>query len=106
RRVLLRAVAQRAALDCSTHPLTTNHEPLTTNQERTMTTATMQEKRVPNQKSGLGSRHGVKSEATALFRVKPGHAAELRAASKRFADFLKAAPFEGLQHIGLHYSRL
>lgn len=69
-------------------------------------TATMQDTRVPNKKSGLGSRHGVKSEATALFRVKPGHATELRAACKRFADFLKAAPFEGLQHIGLHYSRL
>ena len=37
---------------------------------------TMQETRVPNKKSGLGSRHGVKSEATALFRVKPGHADE------------------------------
>ena len=66
----------------------------------------MQETRVANKKSGLGAQHGVKSEATALFRVKPGHAAELRAACKRFADFLKAAPFEGLQHIGLHYSRL
>src|SRR5262245_21373185 len=67
---------------------------------------TMKDTRVPNQKSGLGARHGVKSEATALFRVKPGHAAELRAACQRFADFLKKAPFEGLQHIGLHYSRL
>lgn len=67
---------------------------------------TMQETRVPNQKSGLGSRHGVKSEATALFTVKPGHATELRAACERFAEFLKNAPFEGLQHIGLHYSRL
>jgi hypothetical protein len=67
---------------------------------------TMQETRVPNKKSGLGSRHGVKSEATALFRVKPGHADELRAACARFADFLKAAPMDGLQRIGLHYSRL
>ena len=50
---------------------------------------TMQAKRVPNQKSGLGAQHGVKSEATALFRVKPGHAAELRAASYRFAEYLK-----------------
>ena len=67
---------------------------------------TTQETRVPTKKSGRGAQHGVKSEATALFRVKPGHFAELRAACKRFADFLKAAPFEGLQHIGLHYSRL
>lgn len=67
---------------------------------------TLQQTRVANKKSGLGSRHGVKSEATALFRVKPGHADDLRAACQRFADFLKAAPFEGLQHIGLHYSRL
>jgi hypothetical protein len=68
--------------------------------------STTMQTRVPNKKSGLGSRHGVKSEATALFRVKPGHADELRAACARFADFLKAAPFEGLQHVGLHYSRL
>ena len=67
---------------------------------------TMQETRVPNKKSGLGARHGVRSEATALFTVKPGHAEELRAACARFAEFLKKAPFEGLQHIGLHYSRL
>src|SRR5215510_9854615 len=67
---------------------------------------TMQNTRVPNKKSGLGARHGVKSEATALFRVKPGHADELRAACRRFADFLKNAPFDGLQRIGLHYSRL
>jgi hypothetical protein len=67
---------------------------------------TMQETRVPNKKSGLGARHGLKSEATALFTVKPGHADELRAACQRFAEFLKNAPFEGLQHIGLHYSRL
>jgi len=66
----------------------------------------MQAKRVPNQKSGLGAQHGVKSEATALFRVKPGHAAELRAASYRFAEYLKTVPFEGLQSVGLHYSRL
>ena len=67
---------------------------------------TMQVPRVPNKKSGLGSRHGVKSEATALFNVKPGHEAELRAACQRFAQFLKDAPFEGLQRVGLHYSRL
>lgn len=67
---------------------------------------TMQGTRIANQKSGLGARHGVKSEATALFRVKPGHATELRAACQRFADMLKRAPFEALQHIGLHYSRL
>lgn len=67
---------------------------------------TMKDARVANQKSGLGAQHGVKSEATALFRIKPGHADELRAACRRFADFLKNAPLEGLQHVGLHYSRL
>jgi hypothetical protein len=70
-----------------------------------MSTAT-QATRVANPKSGLGSRHGVKSEATALFTVKPGHEAELRAACARFAEFLKRAPMDGLQRIGLHYSRL
>src|SRR5262245_11177339 len=68
--------------------------------------ATTQETRVPNPKSGLGNRHGVKSEATALFTVKPGHAEELRAACQRFAAKLKTAPFNVLQHIGLHYTRL
>src|SRR5262245_12665507 len=67
---------------------------------------TTQETRVPNAKSGLGARHGVKSEATALFTVKPGHAEELRAACRRFAAKLKTAPFDVLQRIGLHYTRL
>jgi hypothetical protein len=67
---------------------------------------TTQEPRIANKKSGLGARHGAKSEATALFTVKPGHADELRAACQRFAEFLKKAPFEALQHVGLHYSRL
>jgi hypothetical protein len=67
---------------------------------------TTQAPRIANQKSGLGARHGVKSEATALFRVKPGHADELRAACQRFAEFLKNSPLDGLQHVGLHYSRL
>ena len=68
--------------------------------------ATIQETRVPNPRSGLGARHGVKSEATALFTVRPGHEEELRAACRRFVAKLKTAPFDVLQHIGLHYTRL
>src|SRR5262245_17370521 len=67
---------------------------------------TTRETRGPNKKYGLGARHGVKSEAPEVVRVMHGHADERLAACKRFADFLKAAPFEGLQHVGLHYSRL
>ena len=67
---------------------------------------TMQEARVPNKRSGLGAQHGVHSEATALFRVKPGHADELRAACRRFVATLKNAPFKAIQTVGLHYTRL
>jgi hypothetical protein len=69
-------------------------------------TATIQDTRVSNKKSGLGNHHGVKSEATALLTVKPGHADELRAACQRFVAVLKKAPFKALQHFGLHYTRL
>jgi hypothetical protein len=60
---------------------------------------------VPTRKSGLGARHGVISEVSALLHVRPGRVEELRAACKRFETKLKGAPPALLQHFGLHYMR-
>lgn len=43
----------------------------------------------PNKKSGKGNSHGVVSELTTFFTVKPGHEEELRAACERFGRMLR-----------------
>jgi hypothetical protein len=43
-----------------------------------------------SKKSGKGTAHGVVSELTAFFAVKPGHEEQLRAACQRFAEVLQS----------------
>ena len=56
-------------------------------------------------KSGKGQRHGVVSEVSAYFHIKPGHADALRAAIDRFQGALHAAPAELIQRFGLQDMR-
>jgi hypothetical protein len=56
-------------------------------------------------KSGKGLRHGVASEVSAFFHVKPGHEAELRAACGRFHQRLTDAPLDFMQRFGLQDMR-
>jgi hypothetical protein len=58
-----------------------------------------------SKKSGKGLSDGHISELTALFEILPGHEQELRAAVKRFADFLRSAPAEETIKTGLRSSR-
>jgi hypothetical protein len=60
---------------------------------------------VLTKKSGKGQRHGVVSEVSAYFHVKPGHADELRAAIDRFQDRLHKAPPQLIQRFGLQDMR-
>ena len=60
---------------------------------------------VYDKKSGKGIRDGVVSELTAFFGVKPGHAAELKAAVERFADALRTIDPNATQRTGLRDSR-
>lgn len=57
-------------------------------------------------KSGKGLSHGVISELTAFFAVKPGHADELRAACERFNALLLNGDQKVIQKIGLRDTRL
>ena len=66
---------------------------------------TTEEQIVPTKKSGKGLRHGVASEVSAYFHVKPGHEAELRAACARFHSRLTSAPAEFMQRFGLQDMR-
>ena len=56
-------------------------------------------------KSGKGQRDGVISELFTLWDVKPGHEAELRAATERLANVLKNAPLELNVQTGLRDER-
>lgn len=59
-----------------------------------------------SKKSGKGIAHGVVSELTAFFTVKPGQTEQLRAAIERFTNALRnQAPAE-IQQIGLRDSRM
>ena len=60
---------------------------------------------VLTKKSGKGKRHGVVSEVSAYFHVKPGHTEELRAAIDRFQQKLHNAPIELNLRFGLQDMR-
>src|SRR5262245_34653718 len=66
---------------------------------------TSQETVVLTKKSGKGRRHGVVSEVSAFFHVKPGHEAALRAACERFHSRLQSAPLDYMQRFGLQGMR-
>jgi hypothetical protein len=52
-------------------------------------------------KSGKGMSHGVVSELTTFFTVKPGHEAEIRAACERFNKMMRELDSENTQRTGL-----
>lgn len=56
-------------------------------------------------KSGKGMNHGVISELSTFFTVKPGHEEQLRQASKRFNMMLLGAPPKVLQQVGIRDMR-
>src|SRR5262245_28062744 len=60
---------------------------------------------VSDKKSGVGRRHGVVSEVSAFFHVKPGREAALRAACERFHKRLESAPLDFMQRFGLQGMR-
>src|SRR5262245_40351222 len=66
---------------------------------------TTQENVTLTKKSGKGRRHGVVSEVSAFFHVKPGHEAALRAAFDRFHARLESAPMDFMQRFGLQGMR-
>jgi hypothetical protein len=66
---------------------------------------TTQENVTLTKKSGKGRRHGVVSEVSAFFHVKPGHEAALRAAFDRFHARLESAPLDFMQRFGLQGMR-
>lgn len=57
-------------------------------------------------KSGKGNSHGVISEVSAYFTVKPGHEDEARAAALRFGEMLKKSDPKDVQRTGLRDARL
>lgn len=57
-------------------------------------------------KSGKGNGHGVISEASVYFTLKPGHADEARAAAIRFGERIRNAPPEETQRTGLRDARI
>ena len=69
-----------------------------------MSTATEQAV-VTTKKSGKGLRHGVVSEVSAYFHIKPGETEALRAAIERFQGALHNAPSELIQRFGLQDMR-
>ena len=60
---------------------------------------------VSDKKSGVGRRHGVVSEVSAFFHVRPGHEAALREACARFHARLESAPLDYMQRFGLQGMR-
>ena len=66
---------------------------------------TTEEQIVITQKSGKGRRHGVVSEVSAFFHVRPGHEAALREACERFHKRLASAPLDYMQRFGLQGMR-
>jgi hypothetical protein len=67
----------------------------TTTQETTGTT----------RKSGKGANHGLVSEVSAFFHIKPGHVDELRTACQRFGNKIKNAPPQMIHRFGLRDMR-
>ena len=63
------------------------------------------EKPVTTKKSGKGTAHGVVSEVSAFFHVKPGHTEALAAACERFGRKLKGASIEHHIRFGLRDMR-
>lgn len=59
-----------------------------------------------SKKSGKGIAHGVVSELTAFFTVKPGQEEPLRAAIERFANALRHQDPAEIEQIGLRDSRM
>jgi len=57
-------------------------------------------------KSGKGNSHGVISEASVYFTVKPGHADEASAAARRFGEMLKNSDPMDVQKTGLRDARI
>src|SRR5689334_6957884 len=68
-------------------------------------TTTTQNTIVSDKKSGVGRRHGVVSEVSAFFHVRPGHEAALREACERFHKGLAGAPLDFMQRFGLQGMR-
>ena len=66
---------------------------------------TTQETITLTKKSGKGRRHGVVSEVSAYFHIKPGHTDALRAAIDRFQGALHNAPPQLIQRFGLQDMR-
>lgn len=66
---------------------------------------TTQEMITLTKKSGKGRRHGVASEVSAYFHIKPGHTDALRAAIDRFQGALHNAPPQLIQRFGLQDMR-
>jgi hypothetical protein len=58
-----------------------------------------------SQKSGKGRVHGVASELTAFFTIKPGHADELRAALERFQARAQPRDSSVFERLGLRTQR-
>jgi hypothetical protein len=58
-----------------------------------------------NQKSGKGLSHGVLSELTAFFTIKPGHKDELIAAVKRFKEKAQPKDISVFEKVGLRDQR-
>src|SRR5262245_58389754 len=56
-------------------------------------------------KSGKGRQHGVVSELSAFFHVRPGRAAALQEACDRFQARLRKAPLDFMQRFGLQGMR-
>jgi hypothetical protein len=57
-------------------------------------------------KSGKGNSHGLISEVSTYFSVKPGHAEEARAACHRFGEMLRNSDPKDVQKTGLRDARL
>ena len=57
-------------------------------------------------KGGKGNTHGVISEVSAYFTVKPGHVEEARAACRRFGEMLRNSDPKDVQRTGLRDARL
>jgi hypothetical protein len=59
-----------------------------------------------SKKSGRGNSHGLISEVSTYFTVKPGHEEEARAACRRFGEMLRSSDPKDVQKTGLRDARL
>lgn len=71
----------------------------------TWTAGDLEKKGQFSKKSGKGTRDGVVSELTTLWDIKPGKEQEVRAAVKRFTEYLQSQPIENTVKTGLRTSR-